>query len=125
MQKQIIHDSAGWYTIKADKRVVFYTLRTKNNLFTGKSVCDEEDVFNAELGKRIAKLRAIREMKKFKIEQLRLELGLANIYLNSKSYDILSRGYDDTLKQLRASVSRIEEKIQKEVKEHELNLRNS
>lgn len=112
MKKQIINDSAGWYTIKSEKKTVFYTLYTKRGMFTAKAVCDERDEFDVDLGKRLAKLRAIHEMKRFKLEQARAELDIANLYLNEKSNNILRSNYMEEIEALRMSIRRLEEKIQ-------------
>lgn len=58
-------DLTNQYKIDEEKGIVKYTVKCHGRYFTGKAKVNKEagDVFNLDLGKRIAKLRALSKMK--------------------------------------------------------------
>lgn len=72
---QVLQENNLQYKISQEKRYVKCSIYAHGVYFTGTAKCDDRDEFDAQFGKRLAYLRAIRKMKQglIKATQMFLE----------------------------------------------------
>lgn len=68
--------------VQIDDKTIKYALKAYGKYFVGTAVCKDSDTFDYEKGKRIAKLKAIYKMKKYRANELMKIQELLRTYAN-------------------------------------------
>ena len=95
--------------VKTDDKTIKYALKAYGKYFVGSAVCKECDTFDVEKGKRIAKLKAIYKMKKYRANEL---IKLQSIL---REYASLEEEVTDELARTTTTMFSVRDKITKEV----------
>lgn len=95
--------------VKTDDKTIKYALKAYGKYFVGTAICKDCDTFNEEKGKRIAKLKAIYKMKKYRANEL---IKLQSIL---REYANLEEEVTDELARTTTTMFSVKDKIAKEV----------
>lgn len=106
-------------SIKVNKKtgVIKHTMTAYGEYYTGTAKVNEKDgdVFNYDLGCRIAYLRAIIAMKQDKIDQLREVKQLINEEGTRYQQSAVVPGLDEKIKDLEEGIKRLKAAIEKTI----------
>lgn len=95
--------------VQTDSKTIKYALKAYGKYFVGTAVCKDCDTFDSEKGKRIAKLKAIYKMKKYRVNEL---IKLQNLL---REFACIEDEVTDELARTTTTMFSVKDKIAKEV----------
>jgi len=105
-------DGNGVWTIDEVLGKCTYSFKAYDQYWVGRSQqCIEMDPWDEQRGKRIAYLRAVEKMKKYKMKQLQLDLDIAIVYCSDFTINEIRTYITEEMEGISMAISKIRDEI--------------